>query len=247
MNVKAVIKRIPFFGEMASRIYLRMQKRKNRQRFEGSKKYWEQRYAKKGNSGVGSYGKFAYFKAEVINKFMKEHCVSSAIEYGCGDGNQLKLVHYLNYLGFDVSESVVNKCKENFKTDGTKSFKLMDEYNNETAALTLSLDVIYHLVEDEIFEAYMKRLFDSSDRYVIIYSSNTDDNEEYEGAYIRHRQFRKWIERHLNDWRLIGHIPNRYPFRGDYREGSFADFFIFQRGEQSIQAHLLYSLSIKNA
>lgn len=106
----------------------------------------------------------------------------------------------------------------------------MDEYNNERAPLTLSLDVIYHLVEDEIFEAYMKRLFGSSDRYVVIYSSNTDNNTGLQRTHIRHRQFTRWVENHLSDWRLIRHILNRYPFKGDYRKGSFADFFIFQKG-----------------
>jgi len=32
-----------------------------------SNKYWEERYAKGGNSGKGSYGKSAIFKADVIN------------------------------------------------------------------------------------------------------------------------------------------------------------------------------------
>lgn len=46
------------------------------------------------------------------------------------------------------------------------------------ADLSLSLDVIYHLVEDEVFETYINTLFKSARRYVIIYSSNSDDNEE---------------------------------------------------------------------
>ncbi len=65
--------------------------------FPGSDKYWEQRYAVGGNSGVGSYGKFANFKAEVINKFVREHKIKSVIEFGCGDGNQLKLANYPSY------------------------------------------------------------------------------------------------------------------------------------------------------
>ena len=34
--------------------------------------YWDQRYKKGGNSGAGSYGRLAEFKAEIINKFIKE-------------------------------------------------------------------------------------------------------------------------------------------------------------------------------
>src|SRR5215210_4430947 len=43
-----------------------------------------------------------------------------------------------------------------------KTFKLMEEYAGESAELALSLEVIYHLVEDEVFESYMRRLFGSS-------------------------------------------------------------------------------------
>src|SRR5437899_4317923 len=55
------------------------------------------------NSGLGSYDKLAEFKAEVLNGFVKENTIKSVIEYGCGDGNQLKFAEYPSYLGFDVS------------------------------------------------------------------------------------------------------------------------------------------------
>jgi SAM-dependent methyltransferase len=197
--------------------------------FPGSDKYWEQRYAVGGNSGVGSYGKFANFKAEVINKFVREHEIKSVIEFGCGDGNQLKLANYPSYLGFDISKTAIDLCKETFKADSSKSFKLIDKYEGERADLTLSLDVLFHLIEDETFEFYMMRLFNSSDKYVIIYSSNTDKNEECEAPHVKHRYFTKWIEEHLPNCRLIEHIPNRYLYKGNYLEGSFADFYIYQK------------------
>ena len=38
----------------------------------------------------------------------------------------------------------------------------------------------------------------------------------------------RWIEENLAGWKLIRHIPNRYPYRGDYTEGSWADFFVYE-------------------
>ncbi|WP_253901916.1 hypothetical protein [Brevibacillus sp. HB1.3] len=38
-------------------------------------KYWEDNYASGGNSGLGSYGVLALFKAEVINAYIKEQQV----------------------------------------------------------------------------------------------------------------------------------------------------------------------------
>ncbi len=232
MNIKSIIKRVPFVEELVKRLHLWVKGNLHSQKFSGSAKYWENRYAMKGNSGVGSYGKFAEFKAEIINKFVEEHEINSIIEYGCGDGNQLKLSRYPSYLGFDVSATVVCKCKEVFKADRNKAFRLMNDYDDEHADLTLSLDVIFHLVEDHIYEAYMRRLFNSSDRYVIIYSSNTDNNVGYEGTHVRHRLFTKWLQDYLSNWKLIEHIKNRYPYQGDYKEGSFADFYIYKKNEQ---------------
>ena len=81
----------------------------------------------------------------------------------------------------------------------------------------------------QVFERYMGMLFGASYRYVIIYSSDSDDNGGHDGAHFRHRKFTRWIEENVQNWKLIEHLPNRYPYRGDYRTGSFAEFFIYER------------------
>ena len=80
-----------------------------------------------------------------------------------------------------------------------------------------------------MFEDHLRMLFDSSLRYVIIYSSNTDNNAGFEGTHIRQRCFTNWIEKNISGWKLINHIPNQYPYKGKYRLGSMADFYIYQR------------------
>ncbi len=93
--------------------------------------------------------------------------------------------------------------------------------------LALSLDVIYHLVEDEIFHNYMSHLFASAERYVIVYSSN--ENKVPASPHVRHRQFCSWIEEHQPAWRLTQHVPNRFPFDATRpSETSMADFFVFE-------------------
>lgn len=228
--MKEIIKRVPILGDIAKRIYWHfLSKRKTPQPFPGSAEYWEKRYSTGGNSGVGSYAFFAEFKADVLNRFVDAHDVRTVIEFGCGDGNQLRLAKYPTYLGFDVSKTVIATCQDTYKSDTGKSFRLMNEYKQEHADLTLSLDVIYHLVEEDVFDQYMRTLFSASDRFVIIYASDSDDNRGYEGTHIRHRKFTKWIQKNRPDWHLLEHLPNRYPYRGDYRKGSFADFYIYEK------------------
>lgn len=198
-------------------------------RFSGSAKYWERRYAQGRHSGAGSYGQFAQFKAEIINRFVVEQGITSVIEYGCGDGNQLGLLTLPDYIGFDVSPTALARCKDTFAGDLHKRFKLMREYRGERAELTLSLDVIFHLVEDQAFNIYMQRLFDSAGRFVLIYSSNTDENTPTQAQHVKHHRFTDWIEHHKPNWQLILHIPNRHPFTGDVNTGSRSAFYIYAR------------------
>jgi hypothetical protein len=199
----------------------------NRTVFQDSASYWEQRYTNGGDSGVGSFGCFARFKADVINDFVARHPVHTVIEFGCGDGNQLSLAEYPTYIGYDISTTAIEKCISKFLADHTKSFRLLSEYVFEKADLVLSLDVIYHLVEDEVFETYMQTIFGASYQYVIIYSSNFDDIGFSDGNHIKHRQFTQWIAKNLQQWTLLQHIPNRHPYAGDYKKGSFSEFFIY--------------------
>ena len=199
--------------------------------FRTSSAYWETRYISGGNSGRGSFGKLGRFKADVINSFLSENGVNSVIEFGCGDGNQLKLANYPHYLGFDISEAAVSLCRRLFEHDPTKSFKPMSQYSGEKADCALSLDVIYHIVEDEVYEDYMRKLFGAAERYVIIYSSDFEEAVGWlkiYGRHIRHRKFTKWIERHAPQWRLIEDIPNKYP-GNDNNAGSFCRFFIYRK------------------
>ncbi len=226
--LKQIIKQTPILGGIAKWIYF-LARRTRQGPFPGTTAYWERRYSAGGDSGAGSYTIFAEFKAEVINEFVAAHDVQSVIEFGCGDGNQLSLAKYTRYAGYDVSSSAISRCRERFKLDQSKSFRLMSDYDGEKADLALSLDVLYHLVEDDVFDSYVRALFEASHRYVIIYSSDSDDNREYEGTHVRCRKFTRWIEDNLPNWKLEERLPNRYPYRGDTQKGSFSEFFIYQK------------------
>jgi hypothetical protein len=135
------------------------------------------------------------------------------------------------YIGVDISEQAIGACRAKFANDRSKTFLVADEYNGQTGELALSLDVIYHLVEDDVFDEYMTRLFDAAQRYVIIYSSDVDQIEGDHDAHIKHRRFSDWIARRRPTWTRIAHIPNPHPYSGDPLTGTFADFYIFgQRG-----------------
>jgi hypothetical protein len=44
---------------------------------------------------------------------------------------------------------------------------------------------------------------------------------------VRHRKFSARVKERFPDWKLLKQIKNPYPGKGDFGQGSFADFFIF--------------------
>lgn len=214
-------------GARAARLHVALRlNRTSRSKFEGSEEYWERRYRAGGDSGRGSYGKFATFKADVLNRFVHEHGVRSVIEFGCGDGNQLTLAEYPRYAGYDVSESAIEACRSRFREDATKTFAILSDYAGESADLALSLDVIYHLVEDGVFDEHMRLLFGAAERFVIVYSTNADEpRRPTDRAHVRHRRFTDWIQANAIGWGLVQHVPSPYGKTGGRND--VADFYVF--------------------
>ena len=202
-------------------------RRLRRQKTASSDDYWRRRYASGGTSGDGLKGELARYKAEFLNRFVADNAVRSVIEWGCGDGQQLGLAEYPQYVGIDVSADALALCRATFDGDPTKAFEMLGETAGLTADLALSLDVVYHLFEDEVFYAHMTALFASAERFVVVYSSNHDAPQTE--SHVRHRRFTDWVDSNRSDWNLIRHEQNPMPFRGDTATGSGADFFVFAR------------------
>lgn len=196
--------------------------------FTSSPEYWEKRYAKGGHSGIGSYDERAEFKARVLQELISENGIRSLIDFGCGDGHQISLIDVENYVGLDVSRTAMEICREKFKNDPSKKFyvfRTMDRFESlsiDKADMAISLDVLFHLVEDEIFERYVRNLFSSAQRFVVIYSSNFDQYTE--SPHVRHREFTSYVNSSADGWKLCKKIENPYK-----DEHSQSDFFVFSK------------------
>lgn len=198
--------------------------------FAGSADFWQRRYALGGTSGGGSYGTLGEAKARFLNGFIYEQGIGSVVEFGCGDGNQLSLAEYPSYVGLDVSPAAITMCKRRFSGDLTKSFFLydgdcfVDNGGIFRADLAISLDVVYHLVEDHIFRDYMEHLFRAAKSHVIIYATNAVIQGT--APHVRHREFAAWVEVHCPQWKLTRVEPG--PNSGSAR----ADFYCYERARE---------------
>lgn len=197
--------------------------------FRSSGSYWDRRYRFGLTSGAGSRGRAARFKAEFLNEFVMEQGIRSVIEFGCGDGQQLALARYPSYIGLDVSPTAVEMCKRRFSGDPTKSFHLLDAMRTPgvddsfSADLTISLDVIYHLLEDRIYLNHLTSLFGASRRFVIIYSSDRD--EPTHARHVRHRRFTDDVAQGFPQFMPLRIVTN------PHRDQSFANFHVYERSD----------------
>ena len=164
-----------------------------------SAEYWRKRYESGGNSGAGSYGALADFKATALNHFVTQYGIESAVEYGSGDGNQLSLLRIPAYLGLDVSARAISDIRLRYQDDSSKSFIEYDPDDfladqSVSADIALSMDVILHLTEDIRFEKYMKNLVASSRKYIGIFNTATEEQLEKMAQHNRFRDHRIWMK-----------------------------------------------------
>ena len=171
--------------------------------FTNSTDYWRKRYFFGGNSGKGSFGEEALFKAEKLNKLISQYNFDGVIELGCGDGNNASFYKSKYYFGFDISLDAIKICKHKFSGKNNFQFFEIDEkYSNKIKEikntydlkneLAISFDVIFHLVEDEVYLAYLDKLEDASNKNLLIYSTDYDKFEK--SAQVRHRRYSEELE-----------------------------------------------------
>ena len=192
-----------------------------------SQEYWETRYASGGHSGSGSSGENGVFKADFVNGFVREHKVVSVVEYGCGDGQQLGLADYPQYTGMDVSATAIRLCEQRFKRDPTKDFHLLPLPWPVSADLVLSLDVIYHLTEQEVFVQHLHDVFGSALKWVILYTTDLDYiysiNPELPADHVRHWPVQDYVAKAFPAWKLCNTVMNPKPELGG------TDFYVYSR------------------
>jgi hypothetical protein len=85
----------------------------------------------------------------------------------------------------------------------------------------VSLDVVYHLTEDAVFETYLGHLFAAGRRLVVIYSTNMEISDA--APHVRHRRFTPWVAANCPEWALAEVT------QGPNTEDARADFFVYQR------------------
>ena len=88
-----------------------------------------------------------------------------------------------------------------------------------SADCALSLDVIFHLLEDDVFAANMQNLFNCGRRFVIVYGT---DEEEIRRKHVsvRLRKYSDYIAANIPEFRAALRVT---------RKEGFGDFYLYER------------------
>lgn len=166
--------------------------------------YWDARYAAGRDSGEGSRGQNAVAKAAHVNAVIAREGIRSVTDWGCGDGQVLAhITPDIDYLGVDISPTILARLAAEHPG---RRFALAPPVGKAvpapwTAELCLSMDVLFHLVDDTQFDEYLGRLFGTATRLVLIYSTDHDG-----GRTARHVRWRHWtptVAARFPDWDLV--------------------------------------------
>lgn len=158
------------------------------------KNYWDSRYKQYGNSWAWSYWDNAIFKANFINQFIKENNIKSVLEVWCGDWNNLGLYEIENYLWLDVSEKAIDICKEIYKWDDSKWFRIMDYTKPlKKVDLVLCLDVLFHIFPKTEWEKTIKYCLENW-KNILFYTFPKWD----------------WSAKHVNDYDFEWYLKENY-------------------------------------
>ena len=190
-----------------------------------SKQYWVDRYANGNDSGSGSDGVLGDYKASFINSLIHMLSLKSIVDHGCGDGKLLNLLDLegVEYRGYDVSIDAISKI-EGFHVS------TYDDYIPRRFDLALSMDVLFHLIEDEVFNSYMSMLFNDGE-FVLIYGYDSEDDPMLKHGrrslpHMKYRSFSKWISENTSHY-LSGIFDNPYTYDHNTRTGSICSFYLY--------------------
>lgn len=150
---------------------------------EYEKSYWDNRYARGGDSGYGSYGE----QLEKKLNWLFPLDFKTITEVGCGDmnfaSNIMKVHPVERYTGYDVSRVIVERNQLLYPQ---YDFHVADEFEFVKSDLLMCVDVLFHVIDDNECEALLKKLERAWTKYLVITAYERD--EEFTN-HVRIRKF----------------------------------------------------------
>ena len=211
------------------------------------KLYWDRRYARGEDSGVGSRGESLKYKADYLNSAFKKYDIESVFDFGCGDGNLVSLLNTKLYFGIDVSVESIRACRIRFRSENGYYFECghFFEYTPEVIRekinpldCVMCIDVLYHIINRDVLVKTLENIFGSMARIIILYTYPL-------GAIKKDRDMRVYGMYARDIAPILKDIVNEYRLEANTEPalGSASGFLVYQKkvGEASkkIVSHMV--------
>ena len=163
--------------------------------------YWETRYSQGLNSGAGSGGEERDWKWKAITKLVPEMTYAlfqSVVDVACGDLRFWEgRIGPEEYVGIDISKTIV---EENRRKQPNWDFiwsPAERRIEGLKAPVVLCMDLLFHIMDDDRFEAILENLCYYSSRYILIHTwivNPLGNREPYtDGEYMTFRRFEDYF------------------------------------------------------
>jgi len=130
--------------------------------------FWETRYRLGDDSGIGSAEEERDWKWKKITEFAPR--ISSVIDVGCGDLRFWK-DEPDRYVGIDISKTIIERNRMiprmNWKFICAPAEKRIDGLK---APFVFCIDLLFHIMDDDRYEAILENLCYYSSRFIIIHT-----------------------------------------------------------------------------
>lgn len=200
-----------------------------------SYQYWAERYINtnfKNSSGNGRLKFRLRYKAKMLNKIFETYTITKIADFGCGDGLLASRLKCAKYYGIEINSEIVSNLKNKFfeKKEFEFSTKFESRWRNKIDA-SISVDVIFHLVEKDVYQKYMNELFSTDAKYVIIRAYNHESQGTGRNSHILHREFLNTVKKYFPNYNLINESPprRRHIYLSDSDKNQF---FVFKKSQQ---------------
>lgn len=130
--------------------------------------YWETRYAKGDSSGEGSVGPNRAWKWAIIEKYVSS--LDDVVDIGCGDLRFWEGRDCHKYFGLDLSATVIQRNRESRPKWRFEVGHAEYRIPNLRARIVLCLDMLFHIMDDEVFVNVLENLCRYSKEWIFTYT-----------------------------------------------------------------------------
>jgi len=194
---------------------------------------WDNHYKSGGKSGDPlDYAKARDWKHNIIAKYCDIKS-NSIIDIGCGDLQFWQGRKPAKYIGVDISQTIIDSHKLKYP-DRTFICASSDKTLDISADMVMCFDMLWHIIDDEVYMKTLENIKKYSKRYIVIYTWNSNPFNigmksrvfnmlvkfkktrkidlsvtTEDGGYQKYRDFKKYAKQIFNgDFELIDEYTN---------------------------------------